>query len=54
MDAVLAHPVLDGVTTVELTCQPAMDDFYARFGFRPPANGSHVLRRRHAVAHSLA
>lgn len=46
MTAVLAHPALAGVTSVELTCQPEMDAFYGRFGFLEPANGSHVLRRR--------
>ncbi|MDE9367155.1 GNAT family N-acetyltransferase [Luteipulveratus sp. YIM 133132] len=44
MDAVVAHPVVAALDTVSLECRPAMDGFYARWGFRDPAP-SHVLRR---------
>lgn len=48
MEAVIAHPALDGVHFVELTCRPELDDFYARFDFREP-HPSHVLRRAHGL-----
>ena len=50
MDAVCAHPVLDGVEMIELYCQPEMESFYSRWGFTTDCGGTILLRRRREIA----
>ena len=47
MDALLSHPRLAAVETVELSCQPEMIPFYRRWGFRDDLGGSLLMRRSH-------
>jgi hypothetical protein len=44
MDAVMAR--LDGIESVELSCQPEMVPFYRRWGFDDRLGGSLLMRRR--------
>jgi GNAT superfamily N-acetyltransferase len=45
MDAMLAHPRLAGVASVELTCREGLVEFYRRFGFTDQVGGSRLMRR---------
>jgi GNAT superfamily N-acetyltransferase len=45
MDAMLAHPRLAGVDSVELTCRAGLVEFYRRFGFTDQVGGSRLMRR---------
>jgi predicted GNAT family N-acyltransferase len=45
MDAVLAHPRVSSVRSVELTCQPDLVAFYRRWGFTDNV-GSLLMRLR--------
>jgi GNAT superfamily N-acetyltransferase len=46
VDAVLAR--LEGVESIELSCQPEMIPFYRRWGFRDDLGGSLLMRRSRA------
>ena len=48
LDAVLAHPRLARVASVELVCQPELVPFYRRWGFTDDVGGSTLLRRARA------
>ena len=43
--AMLAHPRLAGVDSVELTCREPLVEFYRRFGFTDRVGGSRLMRR---------
>ena len=43
VDGMLAR--LEGVETIELSCQPEMIPFYRRWGFRDRLGGSLLMRR---------
>jgi len=45
MDAVLAHPWVAGVRSVELVCQPDLVAFYERWGFTQQVGQSRLMRR---------
>lgn len=45
MRALVSHPRLAGVTSLELTCQPGLAAFYRRFGFTDQVGGSRLMRR---------
>lgn len=45
MDAVLGHPRLAGVKSVELICQPDLMPFYRRWGFTEKVGQSRLMRR---------
>jgi predicted GNAT family N-acyltransferase len=45
MDAVLAHPWVAGVNSVELVCQPDLVGFYERWGFTQQVGRSRLMRR---------
>jgi predicted GNAT family N-acyltransferase len=45
MEAMLGHPGLAGVGSVELTCRDPLVEFYRRFGFTDRAGGSRLMRR---------
>jgi GNAT superfamily N-acetyltransferase len=45
MDAVLAHPWVGGVRSVELVCQPELVAFYRRWGFTDEVGQSRLMRR---------
>jgi GNAT superfamily N-acetyltransferase len=45
MRAVLDHPRLAGVGSVELTCRPGLVEFYRRLGFTDQVGGSRLMRR---------
>ncbi|MFH9552166.1 GNAT family N-acetyltransferase [Streptomyces sp. NPDC051445] len=45
MDAVLAHPWVADVGSVELVCQPDLIAFYERWGFTEHVGRSRLLRR---------
>ena len=44
MDAVLSHPRIAGVRSVELVCQPDLIDFYRRWGFTDQVGASRLMR----------
>jgi predicted N-acetyltransferase YhbS len=46
MDAVLAHPRVSGVQSVELVCQPDLIAFYEKWGFTDDVGTSLLMRRR--------
>lgn len=47
IDALLADPRLADLHAIGLRCEPALDAFYARWGFKPPVGGrSHRLVKR--------
>jgi ribosomal protein S18 acetylase RimI-like enzyme len=48
VDALMAHPRLAAVETMELSCQPEMIPFYGRWGFRDDLGGSLLMRRSRA------
>jgi predicted GNAT family N-acyltransferase len=45
MTAVVGHPRLAGVRSLELVCQPELEPFYARWGFTARVGRSRLLRR---------
>jgi hypothetical protein len=45
MDAVMAHPRLAAVESVELVCRPEHVGFYSRWGFSDDVGASRLLRR---------
>jgi GNAT superfamily N-acetyltransferase len=45
MRAVLDHPRLAEVGSVELTCRPGLVEFYRRLGFTDQVGGSRLMRR---------
>jgi GNAT superfamily N-acetyltransferase len=45
MNAVLAHPWVAGVRSVELVCQPDLVAFYERWGFTQRVGRSRLMRR---------
>jgi GNAT superfamily N-acetyltransferase len=45
MDAVLAHPWVASVNSVELVCQPDLVGFYERWGFTQQVGRSRLMRR---------
>ena len=46
MDAVVNHPRLAQVRSLELVCQPELVPFYRRWGFTDELGGSLLMRRR--------
>lgn len=48
MDAVVGHPRLRPVESLELVCQPDVRSFYARWGFTAEVGQSRLMRRAHA------
>jgi GNAT superfamily N-acetyltransferase len=46
LEAVVSAPRLAGVETLELTCQPELIGFYARWGFTDRNEGSTLMRLR--------
>ncbi len=53
MDAVLSHPQLAGVQSVELVCQPELVAFYRRFGFTDQVGHSRLMRKSADLSESL-
>ena len=45
MDAIVEHPRLASVRTIELTCQPELVAFYERWGFTEKVGRSRLMRR---------
>ena len=45
MDAVVVHPLVADVESVELVCQPELVPFYAQWGFTDQVGASRLLRR---------
>jgi predicted GNAT family N-acyltransferase len=45
MDAIVNHPRLASVRTIELACQPELVSFYARWGFTDRVGRSRLMRR---------
>jgi predicted GNAT family N-acyltransferase len=45
MTAVVGHPRLAGVRSLELVCQPELEPFYARWGFTARVGRSRLMRR---------
>jgi GNAT superfamily N-acetyltransferase len=45
MDAVVGHPRVAGVRSVELVCQPELVGFYRRWGFTEQVGRSRLMRR---------
>jgi GNAT superfamily N-acetyltransferase len=45
LDAVVSHPRLAGVRSLELVCQPELVPFYRLWGFTDEVGGSRLLRR---------
>jgi GNAT superfamily N-acetyltransferase len=45
VDAVLGHPLVAAVTSVELVCQPELMPFYRRWGFTDQVGRSRLMRR---------
>ena len=45
MDAVVGHPRLAGVRSIELVCQPELITFYRRWGFTEQVGRSRLMRR---------
>jgi len=45
VDAVLAHPKVVDVNSVELVCQPDVVAFYERWGFTAEVGASRLMRR---------
>jgi GNAT superfamily N-acetyltransferase len=45
MDAVLGHPRVAGVRSVELVCRPELMPFYRRWGFTDRVGPSRLMRR---------
>jgi predicted GNAT family N-acyltransferase len=45
MNAIVNHPRLASVRTIELVCQPELVSFYARWGFTDKVGRSRLMRR---------
>ena len=45
MDALVTHPRLAQVQSLELSCQEELEGFYARWGFTSRVGGSRLMRR---------
>jgi predicted GNAT family N-acyltransferase len=45
LDAVVAHPDLAGIESLELHCLPELEPFYAKWGFTHNTSGTSTLRR---------
>jgi predicted GNAT family N-acyltransferase len=45
MDALVNHPSLANVQSLELSCQQALEKFYERWGFTARVGGSRLMRR---------
>jgi hypothetical protein len=45
MDAIVAHPRVAAVASVELVCQPDLVDFYRRWGVADEVGRSLLMRR---------
>jgi predicted GNAT family N-acyltransferase len=45
LDAIVTHPRLVGIETVELVCQPELFAFYRRWGFTDAVGSSRLMRR---------
>ncbi|WP_329475594.1 GNAT family N-acetyltransferase [Kribbella sp. NBC_01484] len=45
MDAVVSHPRLADVRSIELVCQPELVPFYRRWGFTDEVGRSLLMRR---------
>lgn len=45
MDAIIEHPSLQQVDSIELVCQPELQPFYARWGFTGDVGRSGLMRR---------
>ena len=45
MDALLAHPRLESVQSIELVCQPDLMPFYEQWGFTGRVAGSRLMRK---------
>lgn len=50
MNAVIAHPDLKTIESLELHCLPELEPFYAKWGFARNSSGTRTLRRRAALA----
>jgi predicted GNAT family N-acyltransferase len=46
MDAMLSHPKLAGVESIDLSCRPEMTAFYEYWGFTTDLKGTLFMRRR--------
>jgi GNAT superfamily N-acetyltransferase len=45
LDAIIGHPRLAGVRSIELVCQPDLMPFYRRWGFTEQVGRSRLMRR---------
>ena len=45
MEAILSRPEIASVNSVELVCQPELQQFYARWGFSADVGRSKLMRR---------
>ena len=45
MDAIVGNPELAAVQSLELVCQPELEEFYARWGFSAQVGRSRLMRR---------
>lgn len=45
VDALVTHPTLAAVESLELSCQQQLEGFYARWGFTSRVGGSRLMRR---------
>jgi predicted GNAT family N-acyltransferase len=45
LDAIVGHPRLASVRSIELVCQPDLMPFYRRWGFTDQVGGSRLMRR---------
>jgi hypothetical protein len=45
LDAIVGHPRLAAVRSVELVCQPDLVPFYRRWGITEPVGRSRLMRR---------
>jgi len=45
VDAIVGHPCLAAVRSIELVCQPALMTFYHRWGFTQHVGQSRLMRR---------
>jgi predicted GNAT family N-acyltransferase len=45
MDALVTHPSLANIQSLELSCQQALEKFYERWGFTSRVGGSRLMRR---------
>jgi predicted GNAT family N-acyltransferase len=45
MDAIISHPDLAGIESLELHCKPELEPFYAKWNFARNTSGTSTLRR---------